>query len=79
MDKQIEELTKRVAALEQSQGQPQAKIKREKRPPSEKQKEQHARFKKAYDKWAPEFKKENSSLKSHEIFKMVHAKIKEEK
>ena len=30
-------------------------------------------------KWAPEFKKENPSLKSHEIFKMVHAKIKAEK
>ena len=78
MEKQIEELTKRVAALEQSQGQPQGKVKREKREPSAKQKEQHARFKKAYDKWAPEFKKENPSLKSHEIFKMVHAKIKEE-
>ena len=76
MEKQIEELTKRVAALET---QPKGKVKREKRPPSEKQKEQHARFKKAYDKWAPEFKKENPSLKSHEIFKMVHAKIKEEK
>jgi len=76
MEKQIEELTKRVAALEQGlQGKP----KREKRPASEKQKEQHARFKKAYDKWAPEFKKENPGLKSHEVFKMVHAKIKEEK
>ena len=79
MEKQIEELTKRVAALEQECKGPQGKPKREKRPPSEKQKEQHARFKKAYDKWAPEFKKENSNLKSHEIFKMVHAKIKAEK
>ena len=81
MEKQIEELTKRVEALEQiiCKRQSQEKPKREKRPPSEKQKEQHAKFKKAYDKWAPEFKKENPSLKSHEIFKMVHAKIKEEK
>lgn len=80
MEKQIEELTKRVEYLEkQCSGQQGEKKRREKRPPSEKQKEQHARFKKAYDKWAPEFKKENPSLKSHEIFKMVHAKIKEEK
>lgn len=79
MEKQIEELTKRVACLESTQGQVQVKPKREKRVPSEKQKEQHARFKKAYSKWAPEFKKENPSLKSHEVFKMVHAKIKEEK
>ena len=79
MEKQIEELIKRVAVLEQSQGQPKVKVRREKRPPSEKQKEQHARFKKAYDKWAPEFKKEKPSLKSHEVFKMVHAKLKEEK
>ena len=78
MEKQIEELTKRVAALEQ-ECKGTSKPKREKRPPSEKQKEQHAKFKKAYDKWAPEFKKENPSLKSHEVFKMVHAKIKEEK
>ena len=78
MEKQIEELTKRVAALEQ-ECKGTVKPKREKRPPSEKQKEQHARFKKAYDKWAPEFKKENPGLKSHEVFKMVHAKIKEEK
>lgn len=78
MEKQIEELTKRVATLEQEcKGQPQGKVKREKRPPSEKQKQQHARFKKAYDEWAPKFKKENPSLKSHEIFKMVHAKLKE--
>jgi hypothetical protein len=82
MEKQIEELTKRlklaeerIHALEQGASKP---AKREKRPPTDKQKEQHARFKKAYDKWAPHFKKENPSLKSHEIFKMVHAKIKEE-
>ena len=80
MEKQVEDLIKRVEALEkQCAGQSTEKRRREKRPPSEKQKEQHARFKKAYDKWAPEFKKENPSLKSHEIFKMVHAKIKEEK
>lgn len=79
MEKQIEELTKRITALEKIQGQPQVKQKKEKREPSAKQKEQHAKFKKAYDKWAPEFKKENPNLKSHEIFKMVHAKIKEEK
>jgi len=78
MEKQIEELTKRVAALEQ-ECKGTTKPRREKRPPSEKQKEQHARFKKAYDKWAPEFKKEKPSLKSHEVFKMVHAKLKEEK
>ena len=87
MEKQIEELSKRlkyteerITALEQEcRGQHKVKQKREKRPPSDKQKEQHARFKKAYDKWAPEFKKENPGLKSHEVFKMVHAKIKEEK
>ena len=78
MEKQIEELAKRVAALEQ-ECKGTTKPKREKRPPSEKQKEQHAKFKKAYDKWAPQFKKEDPSLKSHEVFKMVHAKIKEEK
>ena len=78
MEKQIEELTKRVASLEQ-ECKGTAKPKREKREPSAKQKEQHARFKKAYDKWAPQFKKDNPSLKSHEVFKMVHAKIKEEK
>jgi len=78
MEKQIEELTKRITALEQ-ECKGTVKPKREKREPSAKQKEQHARFKKAYDKWAPEFKKENPGLKSHEVFKMVHAKIKEEK
>ena len=80
MEQQLEDLTKRVEALEKlCAGQAGGKPRREKRPPSEKQKEQHARFKKAYDKWAPEFKKENPALKSHEIFRMVHAKIKEEK
>ena len=77
MDKIVEELSKRVAALEQNTFTP--KVKREKRVPTNKQKEQHARFKTAYDKWAPEFKKENPSIKSHEVFKMVHAKLKEEK
>lgn len=77
MEKQLEDLTKRVEALEQhSKGTKKSKPKREL---SSKQKEQHAKFKKAYDKWAPVFKEENSKLKSHEIFKMVHAKIKEEK
>ena len=77
----MEELIQRVSLLEdklQDNAKP-VKKKREKRPPSEKQKEQHARFKEAYNKWAPEFKKENPSLKSHEVFKMVHAKLKEEK
>jgi hypothetical protein len=76
MEKQIEELTKRITELENQVFQ-REKCKKEKRPPSDKQKEQHARFKAAYDKWAPEFKKANPSLKSHEIFKMVHAKLKE--
>ena len=77
MESKLEELTKRIEALEKGQCQPQVKKKKEKREPSEKQKEQHARFKKAYDKWAPEFKKEDPNLKSHEIFKKVHAKMKE--
>ena len=80
MEKQVQDLIKRVEALELVCGSIQKpKNRREKRPPSEKQKEHHARFRKAYEKWAPEFKKENPNLKSNEIFKMVQEKIKEEK
>ena len=69
LSKRVEELTRRVESLEKHcSTQTSDKKRREKRPPSEKQREQHARFKKAYDKYAPEFKKENPALKSHEIF-----------
>ena len=78
MESRIDNLEKRVTELEQliNQGK---KKKREKREPSEKQKQHHDRFKKAYNQWAPVFKKENSALKSSDIFKMVHAKLKETK
>ena len=77
LNKQVVELTKRIEALESNKSQ--VKVKREKRPPTKKQEEQRARFKKAYEHWAPLLKKDDPSLKSHEIFKMVHAKLKEEK
>ena len=77
MKKQISDLTQRICDIEQNNNSSKPKKKREKRPLTEKQKVQHARFKKAYEEWAPKFKKDNPNIKSHEIFKMVHAKLKE--
>jgi len=75
MDNRLDDLEKRVSALEQ--GVITKKPKREKREPTQKQKDHHLRFKTAYAKWSPIFKKENPKIKSSEIFKKVHEKLKE--
>ena len=73
MDKQIEELTKRIERLEK--GTSTSKPKREKRVQSEKQKQNAEVFKKTMAK----LKKENPDMPHKEVFSLVHKTIKEEK
>jgi len=82
LEKKIDELSQHILALQLICGDKEKNRKtqlKEKRPQTEKQKQHNARFKAAYDKWAPEFKSKNPSLRSTDILKMVNEKMKDQK